>query len=306
MKSIILKKATVHMIDFEKKKIHAGSEDISKSCLEYIAERLKKAYSSGKLETLTVGKNHPMIAAMNKMHESDESFFETAKEISRHIYSVESLNEAMPKASVIYVTAEIGGENTLSVMKIDHKSAPVTLVDNNDVTIATRQMLPASKNVDEFIYVTEDSLKLMEKKYARDGNLEAHLNDEWLNGEASLTDQKKMSVMKKVISLYDKNGKTIEHMLEKINDSAACESPVSPSEIVDELLEYNDAEEAKDIMETSGLKETETIDAFKKQDKIKITTDEGISISVPLEVFDQSVDIREKSLKISFEKIKFS
>ena len=104
----------------------------------------------------------------------------------------------------------------------------------------------------------------------------------------------------------NQNGKTIEHMLEKINDSASCESPVSPSEIVDELLEYNDAEEAKDIMETSGLKETETIDAFKKQDKIKITTDEGISISVPLEVFDQSVDIREESLKISFEKIKFS
>ena len=95
------------------------------------------------------------------------------------------------------------GVHIIAALKLNYKYNSVSLVEEENVRITRRQVLPQiGTAVDEAIIIDTDhkKLSLIEKKYLIDGKMDTYLNSQWIKGEEKLTDRQKISTMKKVVN----------------------------------------------------------------------------------------------------------
>ena len=202
---------------------------------------------------------HELLLRADKMLEDDEEFKKQAKEISEKFFALGSVIEEMPNSNILYVDCYRDGVHMIAALKLNYKYNSVSLVEEENVRITRRQVLPQiGTAVDEAIIIDTDHKKisLIEKKYLIDGKMDTYLNSQWIKGEEKLTDRQKISTMKKVVN--------------KIDDI------------------YQAQEESETMLKDLGIGEDDTISLNalgRSVEVVKITLDEDIQITMPVDEY---------------------
>ena len=286
MNTIIINKIMMHMLDFEHRKIYL-SEDfcvLNDTTQEYYHKKVEKALYSPAIKELVVPSLHELLLRADKMLEDDEEFKKQAKEISEKFFALGSVIEEMPNSNILYVDCYRDGVHMIAALKLNYKYNSVSLVEEENVRITRRQVLPQiGTAVDEAIIIDTDHKKisLIEKKYLIDGKMDTYLNSQWIKGEEKLTDRQKISTMKKVVNKID----DIYH----VNDKEALPL-VKPIEVVRKVMErdYQAQEESETMLKDLGIGEDDTISLNalgRSVEVVKITLDENIQITMPVDEY---------------------
>lgn len=298
MNTIIINKLLMHMIDFEHQKIHLSKEfaPLNDTTQDYFKRKLQKAFYSPALKELVVGSLHEMLLRGDQMLESDEAFMIQAQEITEKFYDLGRHIAEMPNCNILYAYCFEDGIRKIAIVKLNYKYTDVSLVEEGNVRITRRQVLPAAgQGIDEAIIIDIDhrTLSLIEKKYEIDGRMETYLNAQWIKGEEKLTDRQKYNTMKKVVSklndLYHVNEVEALPMLkQEVVEKMLNNEPIKPMAIVKKILKNDDqaCEESEIMLQDLGIREDDTIQALslsKSMEKCKLVTDLDIEITMNVE-----------------------
>lgn len=308
MNTIIINKILMHMMDFETRKIFHSTSfvDLNETSIDYYRKKVEKALTSPTMKELTVGTMHEMMLRSAKMIESDEEFIAQAKDITDQLFALGSVIEEMPNCNVLFVDGYKNGERFVAVLKLNYRRIPFSVVDEGNVRIIKKQVLPMQgAAVDEAIIINCDQkqLFLIEKKYMIDGKPDYYLNPQWIKGEEKLTDKQKFSTMKKVIKKMDdiynvNDGKALPLMKQEINECLETNEPVKPLEIVKKVLErdYQAQEESEMMMKDLGIGEDDQIKSISmaSMDKCKLVLDDDIEVSLPIDEYLNGSHVEKK------------
>lgn len=232
------------------------------------------------------------------MLEDDEEFKKQAKEISEKFFALGSVIEEMPNSNILYVDCYRDGVHMIAALKLNYKYNSVSLVEEENVRITRRQVLPQiGTAVDEAIIIDTDHKKisLIEKKYLIDGKMDTYLNSQWIKGEEKLTDRQKISTMKKVVNkiddIYHVNDKeALPLVKQEILERTQMGELVKPIEVVRKVMErdYQAQEESETMLKDLGIGEDDTISLNalgRSVEVVKITLDEDIQITMPVDEY---------------------
>ncbi len=146
----------------------------------------------------------------------------------------------------------------MPLLKLNYKYNSVSLVEEENVRITRRQVLPQiGTNVDEAIIIDthHKKISLIEKKYLIDGKMDTYLNSQWIKGEEKLTDRQKISTMKKVVNkiddIYHVNDKeALPLVKQEILERTQMGELVKPIEVVRKVMErdYQAQEESETML----------------------------------------------------------
>ena len=240
------------------------------------------------------------------MIESDDEFIKQAHDLTDQLYQLGAVIEEMPNCNVLFVDCYKNGEKHIAVMKLNYRTIPVSIVEENVVRITKQQVLPTQgAAVDEAIIINVDTkqLFLIEKKYMIDGKNDYYLNPQWIKGEEKLTDKQKFNTMKKVINKLDdiynvNDGKALPLMKQEINEKIELHEPVKPLEIVKKVLErdYQAQEESELMMKDLGIDENDQIASVSmaSMDVCKLVLDDDITVNLPVEEYLEGKRIEKR------------
>lgn len=298
MNTIIMNKILMHMLDFEHKKIHLSESfvDLNETNQEYYRKKVEKALYSTQLKELTVGSLHEMILRGDKFIESEDEFKNQAKKMSEKFFALGSLIEEMPNCNLIYVDCYMDGVHKIAAIKLNYKYAPVSVVEEGNVRITRRQILPAAgAGIDEAIVIDVDHKKLaiIEKKYMIDGKMDTYLNSQWIKGEEKLTDKQKYNTMKKVIAKMDdiyhvNETEALPLMKQELLERTENNEPIKPIAVVKKVLEkdYQASEESEIMLKDMGIDENDEIASLaisRNLEKCKLVLDEDVEVVLNVE-----------------------
>lgn len=300
MNTIIINKIMMHMLDFEHRKIYLSEDfcELNDTTQEYYHKKVEKALYSPAIKELVVPSLHELLLRADKMLEDDEEFKKQAKEISEKFFALGSVIEEMPNSNILYVDCYRDGVHIIAALKLNYKYNSVSLVEEKNVRITRRQVLPQiGTAVDEAIIIDTDhkKLSLIEKKYLIDGKMDTYLNSQWIKGEEKLTDRQKISTMKKVVNkiddIYHVNDKeALPLVKQEILERTQMGELVKPIEVVRKVMErdYQAQEESETMMKDLGIGEDDTISLNalgRSVEVVKITLDENIQITMPVDEY---------------------
>ncbi len=288
----------MHMLDFEHSKIYHSKSfvDLNETSIDYYRTKVEKALNSSVMKELTVGSLHEMMLRSEKMIENDEEFIHQSYEITDKLFVLGSVIQEMPNSNVLFVDCYKNGEKFIAVLKLNYRMIPMSVVEEGNVRITKRQVLPMMGSaVDEAIIVNCDTkqLFLIEKKFMIDGKNDFYLNPQWIKGEEKLNDKQKLSTMKKVIKKMDdiynvNDGKALPLMKQQIQERLETNQPVKPLEIVKKVLEndYQAQEESEIMMKDLGINEDDKIETIGgSMETCKLVLDDEIEVSLPIEEY---------------------
>jgi len=308
MNTIIINKILMHMLDFEHRKIFHSTAfvDLNETTIDYYHKKLEKALKSPTMKELTVGSMHELMLRSEKMLENEDNFMKQAHDLTDQLYQLGAVIEEMPNCNVLFVDCIKDGEKHIVILKLNYRTIPMSIVEEEIVRITKQQVLPtAGATVDEAIIINMDTkqLYLIEKKYMIDGKNDYYLNPQWIKGEEQLTDKQKFNTMKKVIrkmdDIYNVNdGKALPLMKQEINEKIETHQPVKPLEIVKKVLEkdYQAQEESELMLKDLGISEEDKIQSISttSMDMCKLVLDDEIEVSLPIDEYLQGSHLEKR------------
>ena len=271
MNTIIINKIMMHMLDFEHRKIYLSEDfcELNDTTQEYYHKKVEKALYSPAIKELVVPSLHELLLRADKMLEDDEEFKKQAKEISEKFFALGSVIEEMPNSNILYVDCYRDGVHMIAALKLNYKYNSVSLVEEENVRITRRQVLPQiGTAVDEAIIIDTDHKKisLIEKKYLIDGKMDTYLN-------SHVNDKEALPLVKQEILERTQMGELVK-----------------PIEVVRKVMErdYQAQEESETMLKDLGIGEDDTISLNalgRSVEVVKITLDEDIQITMPVDEY---------------------
>lgn len=324
MKTVIINKMMMHMMDFEHRKVYFSKDfvELNETNNDYYKKKIEKALTSPKAKEIIVGSMHELYLRSEKMLESDDEFINQSIELTKRLYELGSVIQEMPNSNVLIVDCYKDGEKYIAILKLNYQRVPMSVVEKEIVRITQQQILPGkSATVDEAIIINceKKKLYLIEKKYMIDDKMDFYLNYQWIKGNEELTDKDKLKHVKKTLSkmedIYNvNNGLTIPLMKETIKEKIENNQVIKPVELAKEILknDYQAQEECELILNDLGMnKDSEiNIDSFSDShlfDKIKLDLDDLIEISINTDDWNEEMIHKDKNsdgtFNVSFKNI---
>lgn len=311
MKTVIINKMMMHMMDFEHRKIFFSKDfvELNETNNDYYKKKIEKALTSPKAKEIVVGSMHELYLRTEKMLESQDEFINQSIELTKKLYELGSVIQEMPNSNVLIVDCFKDGEKYIAILKLNYQRVPMSVVENEIVRITQQQILPSkSATVDEAIIINCEKKKiyLIEKKYMIDDKMDFYLNYQWIKGTEELTDKDKLKYIKKTLSkmedIYNvNNGLTIPLMKEAIKEKIEKHEIIKPVELAKEILknDYQAQEECELLLNDLGMNNDSeiNIDSFSDThlfDKIKLTLDDFIEISINTEDWNEELIHKER------------
>ena len=300
MNTTIIDKILIHMLDMEHSQILYSDQfiDLIEGTTEYYDKKIEKCLTNTTIKELVVGSEHHLLQAAKNMIIDDEQFIAESKKIAQDLFAVSKYVEEMPNSNILYVDCYRDGVHMIAALKLNYKYNSVSLVEEENVRITRRQVLPQiGTAVDEAIIIDTDHKKisLIEKKYLIDGKMDTYLNSQWIKGEEKLTDRQKISTMKKVVNkiddIYHVNDKeALPLVKQEILERTQMGELVKPIEVVRKVMErdYQAQEESETMLKDLGIGEDDTISLNalgRSVEVVKITLDEDIQITMPVDEY---------------------
>lgn len=313
---IIIRKVILHILDS-----HHGNCTLSNQLLEpgeelydFIRGHIFKIINSDDAKHCSF---HPEISPLYDLltdwEESDEaSFIKTSQEIGERLYQEMAESPDIPAADLLFVTFQAQSQIYLAMLKLNYKETythKVNTIASPDEEadpmihasiVKSHGLFPsAGTRIPEAIIIQLNTLdiKLLEKQYEINGEKVFYLSENFLVCSADMPSKKKLNILTKVINsitnkfddadlkakmdtksaLQQEYQDRKEFDVEEIGQKLFGNHPGKKAEF-DEKMEQYDLQFQKFQVENEN-----TVKSLQRQ---IVTTDSGIEISIPMEVYN--------------------
>ena len=304
---ISIKKVIVHILDsyismpvLSDKELEHGS-DLS----DFLKAHIYRIISGDDIKKCYFGNED--MAIYNCIKEMNEdNFIENSKTLATKLFEIMHENGDIPPADLFVVVYHYCGRDYLGLLKMNYKSSYTHTTgneegaNNNDI-IKYKAILPSEgQRLNEAIIVVlqDFSVRIMEKKYEINGKKDFYLSNKFLGCISELSQKTKMTIVTKAVEQVNK-----KYFEDDFDKQMQAKSIIS-KEIEDKgCIVVNEVAE-KIFMGDPELKEefTEKVDRYniandtiipqsktttRKLEKQHLTTDSGIEIKIPMELYNE-------------------
>jgi hypothetical protein len=303
--NIMIRNAIIHILD-KSTGLPVLSDcllEYDEECYGYIKNQVVKLLTSDdKRECQFDQKLSGFYKALTQFQE--EHLVEFSKQIADYFYQVMSDNEEIPGGDLLIATCQLHSDVYLAIIKLNYRKdfthlTRSTKEGNANHMILHRALLPsASSRPTEaaIINLSDYTIYLTEKKYEIAGKKAFYLSELVLQCHTKISENDKMKLLTKTINqinkkYFEENFDKKMEIKDSVSEELISQEPVAVRELPKKLYaEYpNIQEEFQEKMEEYDIM-TEEIHpenpkTVKKYEKQFLTTDSGIEINIPMEVY---------------------
>lgn len=313
---IIIRKVILHVLDTNHGNCTLSNQllDPGEELYDFIRGHIFKIINSDDAKHCSFNPEvSPLYELLTSWEENEEdSFIKTSQNIAERLYQEMAESPDIPAADLLFTTFQAQSEIYLAMLKLNYKETythQVRTIENPDEEedpmihtsiVKSHGLFPSSgSRIPEAIIIklSNMDIKLLEKQYEINGEKVYYLSENFLLCNTDLPSKKKLSILTKVINnitnkFDDANLKTKmdtksalqkeyqdkkEFDIEEIGQKLFGNHPAKKAEF-DEKMEQYDLQFGKFQVENEN-----TVKALQKQ---VMTTDSGIEISIPMEVYN--------------------
>ena len=299
-------KAILHIIDKDSGQLICSQAELD------LRDFHVSQYMETVLKRLDKGEyKHGILSADNDIvpfvQEIETNFIKATQDISQKMFDVLAISEDAPSGDVLFLeTKDLEENHYLVVIKFNYKpqfTHHVTYVDDvmqNNI-ILNRTVFPAvTQKIDEcfMINLTDLSTKVIEKRYMFEGEKRYYFTERLLQLDPLPTVSEKLNIVKKAVKQVAKRYNEEEYVSmsqaqQAIFESIESDGIIDTQKVADVVFKDNISakEEYQDIIEKTKFTEDipENIVKYeKKYSKQKFKLANGIELSIPSDVFNDS------------------
>ncbi|NTW71143.1 MAG: nucleoid-associated protein [Eubacteriaceae bacterium] len=266
---------------------------------EYISKHLQKCFSDIDVKNTKFKDDHNNeFLSIVKSFKQDDSFLITSKKIAGLYMDIINQGTTVPSGDLIIVDFMCDNEMYLGLLKLNYKNSFIHFVESNDGirnTIVNQICaLPLeTQKLDEFalIKLSDDSIKVKEKKYEVNGVKEYYLTKFILNTDSAFSDKTVVDIVEKagkrvIQTEYDNDVSKLNTFKKVVSDGYAMTNEINLEKIADATFDDENGRNIfKQEIAKAGIYEGKikiSPNAEKRiMKKHKLVTDSGIEISIP-------------------------
>ncbi|KIR01403.1 pseudouridylate synthase, 23S RNA-specific [Lachnospiraceae bacterium TWA4] len=303
--NIMIREAIIHILD-RSSGLPVLSDcllEYDEDCYEYIRKQLVKLLTSDDKRECTFDAEHSGFYNALQLFDED-NLIGFSQQIAEYFYQVMSENEEIPGGDLIVATCQLHSEQYLAILKLNYREDFTHLTrstenGNANHMIRHRALLPSasSKPTEAAIIKLSDyTIYLTEKKYSINGKKGYYLSELVLQCRTKISENDKMKLLTKAVEQINK--KHFEENFDKklevkdsISEELISDEPVDVMELPKKLyadypnaqMEFQEKMEEYDLMKEKIHPENpNTVKKFEKQ---FLTTDSGIEITIPMDIY---------------------
>lgn len=235
--------------------------------------------------------------------EADKDYLRVSVAIAQKLHHLMVANIVIPNADLLVALANIDNQEFLALIKFNYKEGFTHFVNYNeqgtDNQIITHKVLFASENQknDEgaVINLSDKTIKLTEKPYEINGEKTYYFSKLFLECSTDLSQKESLKIVNKVAEeigrkYFDDSFQTTSEMKSALYHIVESGNEIDVESVADRVFEKRPELKDEYISEIkkAGLPEKIQITSQKTENKLskqKIKTDNGIELSIPMELY---------------------
>ena len=300
---ILINKAIIHILDSENTMpiLSDNLLELSDEVKEFIVSHIAKISISDDCKECFFREKPDIIDDIIGCDGDD--FIDSTKSISLKIYDIMRKNVEIPSADTLFVTFKYEGTFHLAILKLNYKESFVHFVDmDNNLTqnkiIRHKTILPSeTQKVDEaaIINLNDLTIKLIERPFEINGKRSLYLSSLVFECSAKISPKGKLKIINRTAD--ELNKKYFEDDIEKkvefkqaMHREITETGKVDINTVADEVFENEEIkQEFKEKINKYGFLneklEFKNKNTTKKFETQTITTDTGIEINIPIDMY---------------------
>lgn len=290
--------------------------------LDFAMGSIEKILSSSEMKYAEFIQGSEIRNLLEQLANGEMKFKKTSEDIAVMFFNLLKNNPGVNSADLLITLFEMNNARYICVTKHNYKSFITREIknirDSNNISIIKEQsfLFSSKPKLDESFIVNLDTLEIamIDKKYDINGEKADILEEYILNCKPYYSDKDKVNIFNKVLANIE--SKYISDMQSKIDIKKAVCGSFFEDEIlsIDRVLNnsFNNDKQlhdiAKESFEKAGIKDVpiDLKEINKKYSFQTITTEDGIEIKVPVNLFQSKLEFIENedgSVNISINNI---
>ncbi|WP_188400437.1 nucleoid-associated protein [Sporomusa sp. GT1] len=267
---------------------------------DFIVMHVKKIYYDDSSKKGIFNRNAFILSELNNLQ---TSFTDTSIVIADHLYNIMKTHCEIPSADLLIVLMLIDEIPYIAIIKFNYKEGYTHYVDydedgtNNKIIVHKVLFASEGQKNDEGVLVNlnDYSLFLVEKPYRIDGEHKFYFSEMFLECKTDLSRKESVKVISEVArditkQYYNDNFQKISDVKSAIYDNIEIEGSINIDTIAETCFEDNHAVQEEYIQKLRQAGVANTIEFSgdspeRKFSKQKIKTDNGIEITMPVDVY---------------------
>ncbi|CZQ92798.1 Hypothetical protein Tpal_1545 [Trichococcus palustris] len=302
---IRIKEAILHILDINTNEplfSYAGLDTSERLTIDYIQAMVGKVEDSDNMKDGVLAEDNPVYSLFKNCQ---EDFVEGTKALSDKLFSITKLNPEIPAADLLFALFELDGVPCLGLFKLNYSDSYTHFVSyEGDVLtnqiVLNRAILPSQKQaIQEGLVLNLETMEyhVIEKRHliAELGEKVNYFTEMFLENTPKPSLKENISIIKKAVqktskAFNDEEFQALAETKDAIVQSMQEENVIDNQMIAETLFGDNYAKKQKyfEQIEELGYVDrapAEAAVAGPKYSKQKFRLDNGIEISIPLELY---------------------
>lgn len=311
VEDISLKKVIVHILDsyismpvLSDKELEYGSD-----FADFLKGHINRLISGDDIKKCYFGSEDlPIYNTIKEMN--DDNFVENSKVLATRLFEIMHENGDIPPADLVVCVYNYCSRDYLALLKMNYKSSYTHSTgnedggNNNDI-IKYKAILPSEgQKLNEAVIVDlqDFSVRIVEKKYEINGKKEFYLSTKFIGCIAQMSEKTKMSIVTRAVEQvnkkyyeedFDKQMQAKSIISKEIEDKGC----IVVNEVADKIFkgepelveEFTEKVDRYNIANDTIIPQSKT--TTRKLERQHLTTDSGIEIKIPMELYNNEDDI---------------
>jgi hypothetical protein len=302
---IYIKEAILHIFDLNSNEAifsFAGLDISEKFTLDYIHAKIEKVEDSDSMKTGMLADENPLVPVFNRI---ETDFIEATKELTEKFFAITKINSEIPPADLLFTLFTMDEVPCLGLFKLNHSDSITHHVSYEDDTltnqlIVNRSILPSARQAIQegmVLNLTNMEYHVIEKKHLIDELAEKvfYFTELFLEDKPQPSLKENIAIIKKAVqktskAFNDEEFQVLAETKEAIVHSMNEENVIDNQIIAETLYGDNYAKKEKFFEQINEMgyvdrAPAEVTVAGPKYSKQKFRLDNGIEISIPLELY---------------------
>ncbi|HBR02808.1 MAG TPA: nucleoid-associated protein [Ruminiclostridium sp.] len=301
---IKINKAILHILDNNSAyPVFSQSElELNEATEDFMAKHIQKIICDDYMKEAQFNENSPFLPLLDNL-KADKDFQKASTEIAKRLHDIMRSNINIPNADLLAALVQIENEEHLALIKFNYKEGFTHYVNYNeqgtDNQIIVHKVLFASENQknDEgaVINLKDLTLRLVEKSYEINGEKTYYFSKMFLGCSANPSQKESLKIVNKAASelgrkYFDDSFHTASELKSALYDSIESCREIDIESVADRVFDHQPEikEEYLAEIKKAGLPPKIQISSQKPEKQFarqKIKTDNGIELSIPMELY---------------------
>ncbi len=301
---IKINKAILHILDNNSPHpILSQSElELNEGIENFIAKHVEKIITDDGIKEARFNQDAPFIHFVESLKDNG-NYQKVSIEIAQRLHQIMVANINIPNADLLIALVTIDNQEFLSLIKFNYKEGFTHYVNYNeqgiDNQIITHKVLFASESQknDEgaIIHLDDKSIKIAEKSYEINGEKTYYFSKMFLGCSTDFSQKESLKIVHNVTAeigrkYFDDSFETTSKMKSALHQLIESDNEIDVEAVAEMVFEKRPEIKDEYISEIkqAGLPEKIKITSQKAENKLskqKIKTDNGIELSIPMELY---------------------